>query len=540
MTNDEGLNIQSVAIVGAGAAGLTALFELIHTKKDGSTTIVYDQQGNVKRSNLVNKDPAFKKIVCFEQASTVGGIWAPSFEDPEEVPQELLNTECYNDPWVLRPKTPLPKDIKSNEFSLNAPLVTTEKSLDLTWSKSGIYRHLFSNVPGRYLRNSFIPYYRNRTINKRLHPLIKNVEITNNLLTFTSEYGLTDYIKLNSEIADIRKTNDGSKWKLTVKQYCFTSKTAKWYTEDFDAVIISTGHYPIPYLPKIKGLSTWNAERRSSIVHSKFFRDPALFKNKNVLLVGTGLSGVDILQYVFPVAKSVTVSRSPNKEEIYPWLTRAAMSEGIEVKPRIKEVNCSEHRKVIFDDGTSIESVDYIIFATGYHWHYPFFNNDSYVSVLPAGNKSAPDGSSMVDGLFLNTFAVNDPTLAFVGVTVTPLKWPSFEITAAAIAGVWSNKAKLPHKLEQIENNRRLLGKTGKNLFFHYYPVDRFSDYVKELAPYLPKGRNSANIYDKDHLDDVRESMVVAEKLFYQYKNGIIKIDDDVWSIDEKNLNCNN
>lgn len=537
MTNDEGLNIQSVAIIGAGAAGLTALFELIHTKKDGSTAIVYDQQGNVKQSNLVNKDPAFKKIVCFDQASKVGGIWAPSFENPEELPQDLLNTECYNDPWVLRPKTPLPKDIESNEFSHNAPLVTIEKNLDLTWSKSGIYRHLFSNVPGRYLRNSFIPYNQNQTVDKRLHPLIKNDEITNSLSSFTSEYGLTNYIRLNSEIADIQKTNDGSKWKLTVKQYCFDNKTAKWYTEDFDAVVISTGHYSIPYLPKIKGLCTWSAERKSSILHSKSFRDPALFKNKNVLLVGTGLSGVDILQYVFPVAESVTVSRSPNKEEIYPWLTRAAMSEGIKVKPRIKELNYYENRKVIFDNETSIESVDYIILATGYHWHYPFLNNnDSNVSVLPVGNKSTPDGSSMVDGLFLNTFAVNDPTLAFVGVTVTPLKWPSFEITAAAIAGVWSNRAKLPTKPEQIDNNSRLLRKTGKNLFFHYYPVDRFSDYVTELAPYLPKGRHSANIYDKDHLDDVRESMVVAEKLFYQYKEGLINIGDDVWSTDDINV----
>lgn len=527
MTTEKAFNIQSVAIIGAGAAGLTTLFELLHTGKDGSTTIRYNENGELDERSLKNNNPAFKKVVCFEQNPKIGGIWAPSFDDPEEVSQDLFNTERYDDPWILRPKTPIPNTIKTKNYSRNEPLVTEKMESGPVWNKSGIYRHLFSNVPGRYLRNSFIPYDQNHPTNNTLHPLITNEKVTNNLQSFTEHFCLTTYVRLNSEVVEVHKANCGSQWKLTVSEESRNDKTVKWYTESFDAVIISTGHYSVPCFPKIRGLSDWNAQFSSSILHSKSFRDPEPFRNKKVLFIGTGLSGVDILQYTFPIASSVIVSRTIGKREIYPWLTKAATSEGIIIKPRIKELKPAEGRKVIFEDGSSIDFVDYLVFSTGYHWHYPFLSKDvSNVSVVPSSQTSIPNGSSMVDGLFLNTFAVKDPSLAFVGITVTPLKWPSFEITAATIAGVWTNHAELPTQKDQKNYNINKLKQTGTGLLFHYYSVDDFSDYVDELAPYLPKNRRVANIYDKEHLADVEAASIVAERLFYEYKQGKLLIEN--------------
>ena len=412
MTQD--FDIQSVAIVGAGAAGLTTLFELLHTKKDGSTTITYDSNGEIDQSKINNADPAFTKIVSFEQNSQVGGIWSPSFDDPEVVPQDLFDTEKYDDPWVLKPRTSVPREFSEagQDYTYSKPLVTGDTgSHGTNWAKSGIYRHLFSNVPGRYLRTSFIPYRQRRPSDSRLHPLVTNYEITDELLSFTERFDLQRYIRLNSEIVEISKVNN--KWKLTVKET--VGDKIRWYTEYFDGVIVSTGHYSIPYLPRLPGLSQWNAKFKSSVFHSKSFREPSIFKDKNVLFVGTGLSGLDILQYAFPIAKSVTVSRSVNKEEIYPWLSKAAVSDGINVKPHVTEFKPDDNKKIIFEDGTSIENVDYVIFSTGYHWHYPFLNEkDTGISVLTAGHKKVPDGSSMVDGLFLNIFAIRDLSLIHI------------------------------------------------------------------------------------------------------------------------------
>ena len=57
------LDIQSIAIIGAGPGGLASLYEFLHTNKDGSSTI----------GSANSIDPKFTKIVAFEQKDKVGG-----------------------------------------------------------------------------------------------------------------------------------------------------------------------------------------------------------------------------------------------------------------------------------------------------------------------------------------------------------------------------------------------------------------------------------------------------------------------------------
>lgn len=109
--------------------------------------------------------------------------------------------------------------------------------------------------------------------------------------------------------------------------------------------------------------------------------------------------------------------------------------------------------------------------------------------------------------------------------TVAPFQWPSFELAASAIAGVWSNSNKLPKKKEQIERVTQRLNDTSQSIDFHYYSLTKFSDYVDEIARYLPKGRDPSDIFDTDHLDDMLTCSATAEKLFYHLKNSRIPVD---------------
>lgn len=529
MTQGNTFNVKSVAVIGSGAAGLTTLFELLHTRKDGSTTIKYKDNGEVDDSALKNDDPAFTKVVAFEQTSKLGGIWAPSFDKPDVIPQEALETEKYNDPFVLQPRTVVPAQFAGGEYSLESPLSAKDEGKGYTWNNSGIYRHLYSNVPSRYLRNSFIPYNeendKQEATSNVLDPLITNGEITNRLVQFTKKYHLADYVRLRSEIVNVSKKDGSEKWELKVKQTS-PDGTSRWYSESFDAVIVASGHYSVPYIPHLKGLSSWNKKFNSSVLHSKSFRDPEIFKDKVCLFIGTGLSGIDILQYAFPIAKQVIVARFPGKEEIYEWLTKAANSDGIVVKPRVKALDASNDRTVTFEDDSSISNVDYIILSTGYHWHYPYLDSaETGVEVLPRSG-TIPDGSSMVDGLYLNTFSLRDPTLAFVGVTVTPYKWPSFELAASVIAGVWTNNNELPDQKEQVSSEQEKKADKGNSILFHYYPVPVFSEFVQKVSKFLPAGRNASDIFDDKHIDDMYASMATAERLFYELKNNKIAVED--------------
>lgn len=529
MTRREPFKIRSVAIIGSGAAGLTALFEILHTKKDGSTTISYKDNGDLDDSTLQNDDPAFTNVVAFEQTARIGGIWAPSFDDPDVIPQDALDTEQYDDPFVLKPRTMLPEQLSRSAYSVKSPLRTKNVGSAYTWHSSGIYRHLYSNVPSRYLRNSFIPYNeeaeRQAAPGNPLDPLITNGEITHRLLQFAKKYHLEEYVRFSSEVVKVNKDDISKKWELSVK-HTAPDGTAQWYSELYDAIIVSSGHYSVPYIPHIKGLSSWNKKFNSSVLHSKSFRDPKIFKDKVCLFIGTGLSGIDILQYAFPIAKQVIVSRSPGKEEIYEWLSKAANSDGIIVKPRVKEINSSNEREVIFEDGSSIFNVDHIVLSTGYHWHYPFLNSaETGVHVIPR-NGTLPDCSSMIDGLYLNVFSIKEPTLAFVGVTITPFKWPSFELEASTIAGVWANNSVLPVKEELITSEQERGQSTDESVLYHFYSVTAFAEYLDKVSKYLPAGRKPSDIFDSEHIDDMNASMATAERLFYQYKNGKIPIEN--------------
>lgn len=57
-----------------------------------------------------------------------------------------------------------------------------------------------------------------------------------------------------------------------------------------DAVVVANGHYSVPWWPDIPLM----AETACQVLHSHFYRTPAAFKGKRVLVVGAGLSGVDI------------------------------------------------------------------------------------------------------------------------------------------------------------------------------------------------------------------------------------------------------
>lgn len=55
-------------------------------------------------------------------------------------------------------------------------------------------------------------------------------------------------------------------------------------------------------------------------------------------------------------------------------------------------------------DGSSIDDVDVVLFATGYDFSFPF---------LP--NSNVKISNRRIQGLYQHVFSINDPGLAFIG-----------------------------------------------------------------------------------------------------------------------------
>ena len=88
--------------------------------------------------------------------------------------------------------------------------------------------------------------------------------------------GYEDMVSYNTTVELAEKV--GAEWKLTLR--CDGKDSDYWWVEWFDAVVVASGHYSVPYIPDIKGLEDFQKVRPGSVLHSKQFRGKEQFKGK--------------------------------------------------------------------------------------------------------------------------------------------------------------------------------------------------------------------------------------------------------------------
>ncbi len=86
----------------------------------------------------------------------------------------------------------------------------------------------------------------------------------------------------------------------------------------------------------------------------------------------------------------------------------------------------------------SLSNIDMIIFCTGYQYHYPFIAPELHeiVRVESRGRQVRP--------LYQQLFAINDPTLTFIGLPFSIVPFPMFYLQVAWIASVYNGEITLP------------------------------------------------------------------------------------------------
>jgi len=119
-----------------------------------------------------------------------------------------------------------------------------------------------------------------------------------------SRWNLSSYIHLRHEVlaADWHGDNVSGHWQLTALDHTH-NRTVQ---ARFDHLIVASGHNHYPYEPRFQGQQVWEASApRRKILHSIFYREPEMYRGRNVLIVGGGASGRDIAQQVVGFANSV-------------------------------------------------------------------------------------------------------------------------------------------------------------------------------------------------------------------------------------------
>ncbi|XP_041373815.1 dimethylaniline monooxygenase [N-oxide-forming] 2-like isoform X2 [Gigantopelta aegis] len=352
--------------------------------------------------------------------------------------------------------------------------------------------------------------------------------IYNYLVRYVDHFKLRNYIQCKTEIQEVSKARDYDEtgnWELAIED-----SDGKRRVEIFNAVMICTGSLRKPRYPDIEGMRSFQGK----IEHAMGFRTGEVYKGKNVVVIGNSFSAGDISCAAAGYANQVHISvgqgctlitrfdengfpldmqmlkreylYSPTwtipffKKQVMKWSSLAInhdvvgmhsnrdilfsavmtndeiglkiMTGKVKVVGRVLKM---VKRSVHIDDGTVVDDVDVVVFATGYERHLPFLDN-SLVDSAQAIKDQRNDWYKLIFPVHLR-----HPTLAMVGmVTAEGPNLPIFEMQSRFAARVFCGKLKLPEKCDMLKDIDKWNSdfKLKFSFYKHQVPFIRYMDEV--------------------------------------------------------------
>jgi trimethylamine monooxygenase len=297
------------------------------------------------------------EIVCFEQQSDWGGLW--------------------NYTW----RTGLDEH--------GAPV------------HGSMYRYLWSNGPKEVLE--FADYTFEEHFGKPI-PSFPPREVLYHYITGRAEKDeLRRFIQFNTAVRWIAEDSSTGGFEVTVES--LTGGHTR--VEQFDYVIVATGHYSVPNVPSYEGFATFPGR----VMHSHDFRDAHEFAGKDLLVMGSSYSAEDIaLQSKKYGARSVTITYR-TKAMGFSWPA------GIEEVPLLTKM---EGNTAHFADG-STRDVAAIVLCTGYRHSFPFIED---ALRLRTANELYPPN------LYRGVFWLDNPKVMYLGMQDQYYTFSFFDVQA--------------------------------------------------------------------------------------------------------------
>ncbi|BAP69657.1 thiol-specific monooxygenase [Kluyveromyces marxianus] len=226
----------------------------------------------------------------------------------------------------------------------------------------------------------------------------------------------------NTRVTGLEKVGQGQgqgngRWEITGEGAHDVS------VHQYDYVVVANGHFSKPFIPRnIPGLEAWPQE---SQCHSRDYKKCTQFQDLNVVIVGNGSSATDIATQISTTARQVYQSVKPDAKTNWPD------NSIVEVVSQIESVAWDQERSVHLIDGTVLENIDYIIWATGFYYDLPFLRNGKYRSDLFKGQ---PQGQQKhLYSLYEHIVYTGDHTLFFSLIPANIVPFPLAELQACVI-----------------------------------------------------------------------------------------------------------
>ncbi len=357
--------------------------------------------------SAAQKGEVIPEIVCFEKQANWGGLWNYTWRTGLDENGEPVHCSMYRYLWSNGPK----EGLEFADYSF-------EEHFGKQIASYPPRAVLFDYIEGRVLKA-----------------------------------GVRDWIRFNTVVRWVEYDDQSDLFSVTVHDH----DKDHTYTEEFDHVIVASGHFSTPNVPYYEGFDTFNGR----ILHAHDFRDAREFKDKDILILGSSYSAEDIGSQCWKYGcKSVTVAYR-NAPMGFDWPVN-----WLEV-PALERV---ENKAAHFKDGTSRE-VDAIILCTGYKHFFNFLPDDLR---LKTTNRLA------TNDLYKGVVWVENPKLFYLGMQDQWFTFNMFDAQAWWVRDVILRKIALPDRATMLADikerqEREDAGTDAK------YAIQYQGDYVQEL-----------------------------------------------------------
>lgn len=142
--------------------------------------------------------------------------------------------------------------------------------------RTGIYNTLDSNVGAKVMAFTHTPFPEVNSADSIKRFGTNNPTRPYQVIAGYLEDGFQDYrhlLSLNTTVERVQKV--GKEWVLTLRKSDETYRGQArdyWWQENFDAVVVATGHYTVPSIPAIWGIDEAVKALPNKFEHSKSFR----------------------------------------------------------------------------------------------------------------------------------------------------------------------------------------------------------------------------------------------------------------------------
>ncbi|XP_053674895.1 senecionine N-oxygenase-like [Anopheles nili] len=329
---------------------------------------------------------------------------------------------------------------------------------------------------------------------------VRSDEVLQFIRDYAEHYNVTDKIAFQHLVVEVRPFTDGSeKWNVTVCQLV----NGLSVTETFDFIFVCNGHYHTPQIPNYEGIECFKGKQ----LHSHEYRNPDIFRDEVVLIIGAGPSGTDLTLEVSKLAKTVFFSHHvPDK------LQKIVFPPNVIHVPDILRILPNE---VEFVNGSK-HFVTIVFYCTGYRYNFRFLHSDCGIEVE----------DNWVRPLYKHLLNINRPTMAFIGLPFYVCASLMFDLQARFCVAFYNKSLPMPSKKEMLDDYEREMNerwsKGLKKRQAHMMGAEYQRTYYRSLAE-RAKIEPIPEVMTNIHID----SSIRKKEDLQNYRDDVYRILDD-------------